>query len=349
MKSRIAFLTVLCVLPIVVMGWQIGVEIEPPEACLAGAAWRVVGTEEWHGSGEAITSDEEECTIEYKAIDGWRQPAAWHVKRPLNDDTYLNVSYSKTRNRYTLLDYPLGVSFGGMERVLHLVSEAGASEGYAPQEDVSLERVYEEDAWLACDGHALQWDSRPFASEMVWRLSVQRELVAARWDATLLPEGCEAFLEGMGRRIDMSERAETALLRGEYTVTLMMLGVTEMQYDLEPGWNLLPCNLALEKAYHLLLRDRHAFAYDAEKRSYVQWSEKRRENGFWLFAREASTLTLQGWPTPPVASISQGWCLYTVEAECILPAEWPAWEFASGKYRATWQLLPGKVYWLWMR
>ena len=348
MKSKKTFAMILFFFTLVVNGWQIGVEIEPLEACMTGAAWRVVGTEEWHVSGKAITCDSDECTIEYKEVEGWQTPALWTVKRPQDDDTYLNVSYSKIRNRYTLIDYQLAVSFGGMERLLHLVAVAGAHEGYTPQEDVSLGRVFEEDAWLSADGFALQWDSRPFASAMVWNLSVQRELVAVRWDAAQLPDGCEASLEGMGRRIDMRKRSETALLGGEYTVTLTMHGLVEVRHELQPGWNLLPCNLALDKAYNLLLRDRHALCYDAEKKSYVLWNGKTLENGFWLFAREASILMLQGWPLPPVASDTPSWHLHMVEAECTLPEEWPAWEYIDGKYRQTWELLPGKPYWIWM-
>ena len=348
MKSKITFAMTLFFFTLVVKGWQIGVEIEPMEACLAGAAWRVVGTEVWHASGETLTCDEVECTIEYKTIEGWQEPTIWAVKRPQDDDTYLNVSYSKIRNRYTLIDYQLVVSFGEMERLLHLVAEAAAHEGYVPEEDVSLARVYDEDAWLSADGYALQWDSRPFASEMVWNLSVQRELVAIRWNPELLPEGCDASLEGMGRRIDMRERSETALLGGEYTVTLTMHGLVEVRHELHPGWNLLSSNLLLDKAYRQLLRDRHALCYDAAKKSYVRWSEQRRENGLWLFARDASVLTLQGWPEAPVPSENEGWSLCVVEAECILPEGWSAWEFFGGEYRATQVLLPGKAYWLWM-
>ena len=57
MKSISVLLITLCVLPMFVEGWQIGVEIEPFEACLAGAAWRFVGTEEWHESCEAFECD----------------------------------------------------------------------------------------------------------------------------------------------------------------------------------------------------------------------------------------------------------------------------------------------------
>ena len=347
MKSKLSVIISLCVFPLIVEAWQIGVEIEPMEACLAGAAWRVVGTEEWRASGEAIECDEDECTIEYKAIGGWQHPNLWTVQRPVNDDTYLNVSYSKIRSLYTLIDYQLVVSLGAVERVLHLVTAAGASEGYTPQEDVSLGRVFEGDAWLSCDGYALQWDCRPFASEMVWNLSVQRELVAVRWDVALLPEGGEAFLEGMGRRIDMRERSEVVLLGGEYTVTLTMPGLLEARYELQPGWNLLPCNLALEKAFHLQLRDKQAIYYDPEKKSYARWNKKTLADAFWLFAKQKSMLTLQGWPMPPVSGDVQGWNMVTVEEECILPEEWRTWEYVKGKYHETRELFPGKAYWLW--
>ena len=109
-----------------------------------------------------------------------------------------------------------------------------------------------------------------------------------RWDAELLPGGSEGLLEGMGRRIDMRERSEVVLLRGEYTVTLAMPGLMDVQYALEPGWNLLSCNLLLEKAYHLLLMDMGAICYDRETRCYVRRMENTQENCFWLFAREAS-------------------------------------------------------------
>ncbi len=347
MKSRIAFLIVLCIMPMFVAAWQIGVEIEPMEACLAGAAWRFVGTEEWHESGEVLDCDAEECTIECRKIDGWKQPTSWSVKRPLDDDTYLNVSYSKLRNRYTLFDYQLVVSLKGMERTLHLVSEVGAIEGYAMREDISLGSVFEEDAWLEADGYALEWDARPFASVMVWNLSIHRELVAVHWNPELLPEGAECVLEGMGRHIDMKGQAEAALLGGEYTVTLTMPGLVEEVHTLQSGWNLLFTNLLLEKAYHQLLRDNHAICYDAVGKSYVRWNEHTQENLFWFFAYDSSVLTLKGMPMPYNINDVQGWSLVSVEEETILPEELIAWEFFDGKYHVTCKLLPGKAYWLW--
>ncbi len=344
----IALLIVLCVFPLFVTAWQIGVEIEPLEACLAGAAWRIVGTDEWHESGGIITCNSEECTIECREIDGWQQPNSWSVKRPLDNDTYLNVSYSKLRNRYTLFDYQLVVSLGGLERVLHLVSEIGAVDSYAAREDISLGRVFEEDAWLEADGYALRWDAKPFASVMVWNLSIHREVAAMRWNPELLPDGAECILEGMGRHIDMQGRSEAALLGGEYTVTLTMPGLVEEQHTLQPGWNLLSTNLLLEKTYHQLLHDKNAICYDAVGRTYVRWNEHTQGSIFWLFADEHYVLTLKGLLSPPSDFIdTTGWSLVAVEEETILPEEWPAWEFMDGKYRATYELRPRRAYWLW--
>ena len=348
MKSKIAFLIVLCVFPMFVAAWQIGVEIEPLEACLAGAAWRVIGTDEWHESGGGISCESEECTIECREINGWQQPNSWNVKRPSDDDTYLNVSYSKLRNRYTLSDYQLVVSLGSLERVLHLVSESGAVEGYAPREDISLGRVFEEDAWLVADGYALEWDARPFASVMVWNLSIHRELAAVRWNPELLPEGAECVLEGMGRHIDMQGQSEAALLEGEYTVTMTMPGLVEEQHILQPGWNLLSTNLLLEKAYHRVLCDKHAFCYDTVEKTYIRWNEYTQENIFWLFSHGVSVLTLKGLPLPPSSFIdAMGWSLVSVEEETILPDECLAWDYIDGKYRMTYELRPGRAYWLW--
>ena len=300
------------------------------------------------GGVEAFECDGEECTIECRKIGSWQQPNSWKVQRPLKGDTYLTVSYSRLRNRYTLMDYQLVVSSKGMERVLHLASEIGASEGYDAREDISLWRVFEEDAWLNADGYALQRDCRPFSLAMVWNLTIEKEVVTVRWDAELLPGGSEGLLEGMGRRIDMRERSEVVLLRGEYTVTLAMPELMDVQYALEPGWNLLSCNLLLEKAYHLLLMDMGAICYDRETRCYVRWMENTQENCFWLFAREASVLTLQGWPFPYVFDDVQGWSLVSVEEATTLPEEWPAWEYVEGKYSATSELQPGKAYWFYL-
>ena len=342
MKFKIAFLVVWSY---VAFGWQIGVEIEPLEARFAGALWRVAGNQgEWHFSGEKIDCEDSECTIEYKGIAGWQEPRPWKLKRPAVGNTFLNVSYERLPDRYTIMDFQLLIKGGEMERLLHLVTGLGCSAGYSATEDVSIGMVFEEDSWLSCDNYALQWDSRPFEEEVTWNLSVLGCNLLASWDSMLLPEGCEMRLIGAGMDLRMNQLESVELQPGEYVICVTFPGLVKSEHSLHPGWNLVPCNLMLEEGYHLLLKEMKAISLHPDSQSY-SFGNGMKE-AFWLFSKSATILELNGWHAAPLESESSGWRLVTVDEHTLLPENCRAWKYVNGRYLETKEMLPENAYWL---
>jgi predicted deacylase len=122
--------------------------------------------------------------------------------------------------------------------------------------------------------------------------------------------------------------------------------------DLEAGWNLVSLPMVLNTASLEQLQEAIANpAWRWNGTSYEEANTLTPTQGYWLYALEASSLSLEGThPVQTQVELSQRWNLIGPLAELPLPENdaicLPIWSWQDGAYQGATALLPTLAYWL---
>jgi carboxypeptidase D len=122
--------------------------------------------------------------------------------------------------------------------------------------------------------------------------------------------------------------------------------------DLEAGWNLVSLPMVLTSASLELLQSAIVNpAWGWNGASYEEANSFTPMQGYWLYALEATSLSLAGThPVQTQVELSQGWNLIGPLAAQSLPENdaicLPIWSWQDGAYQGATALLPTLAYWL---